>query len=134
MFFYNVTGLLGYESMGRRKKEYLAFRYRVLSRDNFVSPIFFLQLLLAVALDRRPVSCRVPPLNRLSSLRPLTNHKGRCMSDIISIPRPGDPRQTTVSDSSKVILCLAAPRFEHSTLLVRAKQHTGINRLALHQC
>jgi hypothetical protein len=32
-----------------KKEEYPAFRYRVLSRN----PIFFLQLLLAVALDRR---------------------------------------------------------------------------------
>ncbi len=35
----------------------------------------------------------------------------------------GDPRQTAVSDLSKVILCPVAPRFEHSTLIVRAKQH-----------
>jgi hypothetical protein len=37
--------------------------------------------------------------------------------------RPGDPRQTVVSGLSKVILCLLVPRFEHSTLVVRAKQH-----------
>jgi hypothetical protein len=50
------------------------------------------------------------------------------MSHVISMHRPGDPRQTVVSNVSKVILCLLAPRFEHSTLLVRAKQH---NRSAI---
>jgi hypothetical protein len=45
------------------------------------------------------------------------------MSHVISIYRPGDPRQTAVGDLSEVILCLVAPRFEHSTLVVRAKQH-----------
>jgi hypothetical protein len=39
------------------------------------------------------------------------------MSRVISMYRPGDPRQTAV------ILCLMAPRFEHSTLIERAKQH-----------
>ncbi len=37
--------------------------------------------------------------------------------------RPGDPRQTAVSDLLKIILCLVVLRFEHSTLVVRAKQH-----------
>jgi len=36
------------------EEEYLALRYRVLSGGSFESPIFFLQLLLAVAFDRRP--------------------------------------------------------------------------------
>jgi hypothetical protein len=39
------------------------------------------------------------------------------MSHEISVHRPGDPRR------SKVIPCLVAPRFEHRTLIVRAKQH-----------
>jgi len=43
------------------------------------------------------------------------------MSYVISIHRPGDPRQTVVSDSSKVILCLVTPRFEDSSLVVRAQ-------------
>jgi hypothetical protein len=43
-----------------KKKERIPYlsvtlRYRVLSGDSFESPIFFLQLLLAAALDRRPV-------------------------------------------------------------------------------
>jgi hypothetical protein len=100
-----------------RKKEYPALRYRVLSGDSFESPIFFLHLLLAVALDRRPAGRRVSPLNHLRSPCTLTNHKGRCMSHIISIHRPA------VRDLSKVILCLVAPKFEHSTLVVHAKQH-----------
>jgi hypothetical protein len=37
--------------------------------------------------------------------------------------RPGDLRPTAVSDVSKVILCLVAPSFEHSTLIVHAKLH-----------
>ncbi len=45
------------------------------------------------------------------------------MSHVISMHRPGDPRQTAVSDLSKGIPCLVAPTFEHSTLIVRAKQH-----------
>jgi len=44
------------------------------------------------------------------------------MSHVISMYRPDDPRQTAVSDLSKVILCLVEPRFEHSTLVVRANQ------------
>jgi hypothetical protein len=43
------------------------------------------------------------------------------MLHVISMHRPGDPRQTAVSDFSKVIPCLVAPKFEHSTLAVRAK-------------
>jgi hypothetical protein len=46
----------------------------------------------------------------------------------ISMHLLGDLRQTAVSDMSKVILCLVAPRFEHSALVVRPKQH---NRLAI---
>jgi hypothetical protein len=37
--------------------------------------------------------------------------------------RPVDSRQTAFSDLSKVIPCLVAAKFEHSTLEVRAKQH-----------
>jgi hypothetical protein len=40
------------------------------------------------------------------------------MSHVIRMHRPSDPRQTAVSDSPKVILCLMAPTFEHSTLVV----------------
>jgi hypothetical protein len=36
---------------------------------------------------------------------------------------PGDPRQTAISDSPKVILCLVTERFEQSYLVGRAKQH-----------
>jgi hypothetical protein len=44
---------------GRKKEERILrlsaiLQYRVLSEDRFSSPIFSLQLLLAVALDRRP--------------------------------------------------------------------------------
>ncbi len=45
------------------------------------------------------------------------------MSHVISTHRPDDPRQTAVSDLSKVILCPVAPRFGHSNLVVRAKLH-----------
>jgi len=45
------------------------------------------------------------------------------MSHIISMHRPDDPRQTAASDLSKVILCLVVPKFEQSTLVVRAKQY-----------
>jgi hypothetical protein len=98
-------------------------QYRLLFGDGFESLIFFLQLLLAVALDRNPTWRRVPQLNHLSSPYTLTKHKGPCMSDVISIHHPGDPRQTAVSDLSKVILCLLAQRFEYSTLVVCGKQH-----------
>ncbi len=37
--------------------------------------------------------------------------------------RPDDPRQTAVSDLSKVNTCLVMPSFENDTLLVRAKQY-----------
>ncbi len=66
----------------------------------------------------------VPPLDHLSYPYTLTNHKGRCMSHVISMHRSGDPRQTVISDLFKVILCLVAPRFEDSTLVVHAK-HSG---------
>jgi hypothetical protein len=110
-------------SYNSRKKEYPAFRYRLLSGGSFENPKSFLQLLLAVALDRRQAWNRVPQLNHLSSPYTLTNHKGRCMSHIISMHRPIDPRQTAFSDLSKIIPCLVAPKFEHSTLAVCAKQH-----------
>ncbi len=58
----------------------------------------------------------------------LTNHKGWCMLHVVSMHRPVDPRQTAVSELSKVIPCLVAPKFEHNTLAVRAKQH---NQLAI---
>jgi hypothetical protein len=45
------------------------------------------------------------------------------MSHVISMDRQDCPRQTAVRDLSKVILCLMAPKCEHSTLVVRAKQH-----------
>jgi hypothetical protein len=45
------------------------------------------------------------------------------MSHAISMHLPGDPRQTAVSNLSKFILCLVALRFEHSNLVVHAKQH-----------
>jgi hypothetical protein len=44
------------------------------------------------------------------------------MSHVISMHRLDGPRQTTVSDLSKVTLCQVTPRFERSTLVVRAKQ------------
>jgi hypothetical protein len=95
----------------------------VLSGDGFESLIFFLPLFLAVALDRKPAWCRVPLINELSSLYTPTNRKGQCMSYVISMHRPSDQRQTAVNDLSKVILCLGAPRFKHSTLVVHIKQH-----------
>jgi hypothetical protein len=51
------------------------------------------------------------------------------------VHHPVDPRQTAVSDLFKVILCLMAPRFEHSTLVVCAKQrkHSPIAALNLRQ-
>jgi hypothetical protein len=98
-------------------------RYRMLSGDSFESPIFFLQLWLAVALDRSPTCYRVPPLNHLSSSYTLNRHKDRCMSYVISMNGTVDPRQTVVSNLSEIIRCLVGPRFEYSTLVVRAKQH-----------
>jgi hypothetical protein len=94
-------------------------QYRMLSGDSFLSRIFFLQLLLAVALDRRPTSRRVPPFNHLNSPYTLTSHKGSCMSHVISMFRPGYQTQTVVSELSKIIVCLTAQRFEHSTLVLR---------------
>jgi hypothetical protein len=85
-----------------KNHEYHAFRYKVLSGDSFESPIFFLQLLLAVAPDTRA---------------------GVYHTYVISMHRPGDLCQTAISGLSKVILCLVAPRLEHSTLIVAAKQH-----------
>jgi len=43
------------------------------------------------------------------------------MSHVISTHRSDDLRQIAVSDLSKVILCLVAPRSEHSALVVRVK-------------
>jgi hypothetical protein len=45
------------------------------------------------------------------------------MLQVISMHRPGDPKQTAFSDLSKAILCLVLRRFEHSTLVVRVRQH-----------
>jgi hypothetical protein len=59
------------------EEEYPAFRLpcgKMLSGDSFESPIFSLQLSLAVALDRRPAWLRVLPLNHLSFSNTLTNH------------------------------------------------------------
>ncbi len=107
-------------------------QYRVLSEDRFDSPIFSLQLLLAVALDRRPVWHRVLPPNRLSFPYTLTNHilvtrTGVC-HNVVSMYRPGGTRQITVSDLSKVVVCLVAPRFERSTLILCVEQlnHSAI--------
>ncbi len=104
----------------RIRKNTPALRYRMLSRDSFESSIFFLELLVAVSLDRRPTWHRVPPLNHLSSPYTLTSQKGRCMLHVISMHRLGDPRKTAISDLSKVVLCLVAPKFDHNTLVVRA--------------
>jgi hypothetical protein len=84
---------------------------------------YFSYNLLAVTLNRRPARRRVPPLNHSSSPSTLTNHKGRCISHAISMHRLGDLRQTTISNLSTAILCLVAARFEHSTFVVRARQH-----------
>jgi hypothetical protein len=65
----------------------------------------------------------VPSLNHLRCPYTLTNHNGRCMSHVISIHHPGDPRPTAVSDLSKITLCLVTPKFEQSTLVVRGKQY-----------
>ncbi len=45
------------------------------------------------------------------------------MSHVISMHRPDDPRQTAVSDLSKLIPCLMVPRFEPFNLVVRAEKH-----------
>jgi hypothetical protein len=45
-----------------------------------------------------------------------TSHKSRCMSHVIRITR-----QTAVSDLSKFILCLVAPRFESFNLRMPSK-------------
>jgi len=50
------------------------------------------------------------------------------MPHVISMNRPGDPRQTAVSVLPKLILRLVGLRFEHSTLIEHAKQN---NHLAL---
>jgi hypothetical protein len=62
-------------------------------------------------------------LARYFSPYTLTNHKGRCMSHVINMHRLGDSRQTAINDLSKVTPCLVTPRFKHSALVVRAKQH-----------
>ncbi len=112
----------------RKKQERIprlsaSLRYGLLFGASFESLRFFLQLLLAVALDRTPFQRRVPLLNHLSFPYTQTSHKVGCMSHVISMHRLDDPRQTAVSDLSKVILRLVAPRFDHSTLIVCGKQH-----------
>jgi hypothetical protein len=86
----------------KERKNTPTLRYRVLFGDSFETIIFFLQLLLAVALNRRPAWRRVPPLNHFSSPYTLTHYitsrKVRCMSHVISMPRPRDPKQTVVSE------------------------------------
>jgi hypothetical protein len=94
----------------RRPRVSTTLQYRMLSGDSYESPMFFLQLLLPVALERRLAWLRVLPLNQLSSPYTLTSHKGRCMSHEISMDSLGDPRQTAVSELSKVIPYLVVPR------------------------
>ncbi len=95
--------------------------------ESVESPIFFLRLLPAIALDRRPAWRRVPPLYHLSSPYTLNTHKGRCMSHVNSVHSPGDPRQTAVTDVPKLTLSLVASRFEHRTWVVCAKQPNHSN-------
>jgi hypothetical protein len=134
--WYNISSWRFYKpkkKIDRKRIPHISapLQYRVLSRDSFESLIFSIQLLLAVALDKRPAWRRVPPFNHLNSTYTLTNHKGPCMSPVISMPCPGDPRQTAVSDLSKVILYLLASRFEHSSLVVCARQHNQSTIAAL---
>jgi hypothetical protein len=119
----NNSIFFSFHTTQERKEDYPAFRYRVLSGDSFENPIFLLQLSLAAALDRRQAWNRVPPLNHLSSPYILTNDEDRCMSNVMSMHHLGDPRQTALSNLYQIIPCLAAPKFEHSALAVRAKQH-----------
>jgi hypothetical protein len=64
------------------------------------------------------------------------NHKGCRMSHVINMHRPGGPRWIAVSDLCKIIPCLVTPRFEQTTLAVRAKQYyhsvTGFRSFKLH--
>jgi hypothetical protein len=130
---YNV-GLRKWRRRRRISRLSATFQCRVMSEDIFSSPIFFLQLFLAVALDRRLAWLRVLPLNYLSSPCTLTNHilatrAFWCMSTTQSVCcRTGDPRQIAVSDLSRVILWLVVPRFEHSTLweCVEQLNHSAI--------
>ncbi len=106
-------------------KEYTALRYRVLSGDSFESLIFFLRVLLVVALDRRSAGRRVSLLNHLSFPYTRTNRKGQCMSHVITTHHPGDPRQTVVSDLPKVILCLVVPILAFCSVILLL--HVGKN-------
>jgi hypothetical protein len=90
-----------------KKKEYLTLRYRVLSGDSFESPIFFPTTLTNCSSGQKTGLTQ-------NSLYTLANHKGRCMSHVISMHRSGDLGPTAVSDLSKVIPCLVASRFEHT--------------------
>jgi hypothetical protein len=119
------------KQFNERKRERIpcllaTLRYKVLSRDSLESPIVFLQLLLAVTLKRRPACRRAEFLFSITwAPHPywLATRTGGCISHVISMHCLSDPKQTVISDLSKVILYLVAPRFEHSTLVVRAKQH-----------
>ncbi len=57
-----------------RRRRRPALRYRMLYADSYESSIFFLQLFLAVAMNRRPAWRGVPWLNPLSSPYTLSNH------------------------------------------------------------
>jgi hypothetical protein len=87
----------------------------------FGSTIFFLQLLLAVAVGRRPAWCRVLPLNHLKA--PHTNHKGRWISQRSQYASYG-----WSENKQPLVTC---PRFEHSAFAVRAEQlnHSDIATL-----
>jgi hypothetical protein len=100
-------------------------QYGAFSGDSFENLIFYLQLILAVVLDRRRTWARILPLNRVSSPRTLTNHNSFFyMNHIVSVLSTGNPRQTTVSDLFRVIVCLKTMTFERSTLWVCVEQLT----------
>ncbi len=87
---------------GLQEQKYLGY---VLSEDSFLSRIFFLQLLRAAALDRRPAD------------------------RTISMHRPDDPRQTVVSDLFYVWWCrgsntVRAKQHNHSAI-ASYKGYTG---------
>jgi hypothetical protein len=53
-----------------------------------------------------------------SSPYTLTNHKGRCMSHVISMHRPGDPRQTGVRDFHSTIAALIKAEISLATVAI----------------
>jgi hypothetical protein len=79
---------------GLQEQKYLGY---VLSEDSFLSRIFFLQLLRAAALDRRPAD------------------------RTISMHRPDDPRQTAVSDLFYVWWCRGS-----NTVRAKQHNHSAI--------